>query len=110
MAYFFLTIAIITEIFGTTLLKASAGFSKLLPFIFGILLFSISLYFMTLSFKTIPLGIGYAIWSGVGTAGAAILGILIWKEKITIFGLLGMLLIVMGIILLNVPTSKIESV
>ncbi|MGM8211510.1 DMT family transporter [Virgibacillus sp. W0430] len=106
MAYIFLSFAILTEIIGTTLLKASEGFSKIPLFIMGFISFGIALVFMTISFKTIPLSIGYAIWSGVGTAGTAIIGFLIWKEKLSISSYTGMVLIVIGVILLNVPSTR----
>lgn len=61
---------------------------------------------MTLSFKTIPLSIGYAIWSGVGTAGAAVIGLLIWHEKLSVINYFGMTFIIVGVILLNIPATK----
>lgn len=106
MAYLFLSLAILTEIIGTTLLKASAGFTRLPLFFAGLGSFGLALFFMTISFKSIPLSIGYAIWSGIGTAGAAIIGYLIWKEKLAMTNYFGMVLIVLGVILLNVPSTK----
>ncbi len=106
MAYLFLSLAILTEIIGTTLLKASAGFTKIPLFIAGVFFFVMALFFMTLSFKTIPLSIGYAIWAGVGTAGAAIIGFFIWNEKLIFTSYFGMVLIVLGVVLLNIPTTK----
>lgn len=105
MPYVYLALAIFTEIFGTTLIKASAGFSKIYPFLGGMVCFVLSLYFMTFSFKTISLSVGYAIWSGVGTAGAVIIGVLIWNETISVVGLCGLLFIVLGITLLNMTPA-----
>ncbi len=106
MAYFFLALAIMIEIIGTNFLKASAGFTKLYPAFVGIGCFALALYFMTLSFKTIPLSMGYAIWSGVGTAGTAIIGVLLWKEKINVYGLAGIAFVIFGIILLNLSAPS----
>lgn len=106
MSYLFLSLAIIAEIIGTTLLKASYGFTKASLFIAGLICFMIALFFMTLSFKTIPLSVGYAIWSGVGTAGAAVIGYTIWYEKLGAINYAGMFCIVIGVVLLNVSTIK----
>ncbi|MDT8861353.1 multidrug efflux SMR transporter [Alkalihalobacillus sp. MEB130] len=101
MAYIFLAIGIISEVIGTTMLKASQGFTKLLPAIGGVIGFGCALYFLALSFKTIPLNIAYATWAGVGTAGATLIGVLLYNEKLNIPGLAGILLIIVGILLLN---------
>jgi len=101
LPYLFLLIAILTEILGTTLLKASSGFADISKFIGGVIFFMIALFFMTLSFKTIQLSIGYAVWAGTGTAGAAIIGLYIWGEKLYIINYLGMFLIILGVILIN---------
>lgn len=106
MPYLFLSLAIIAEILGTTLIKASNGFTKISLFIAGVMFFIVALFFMALSFKTIPLSVGYAIWSGIGTAGAAIIGYIIWYEKLGIINYAGMVFIVIGVILLNVSSFE----
>ena len=109
MAYLFLALGIMTEIFGTTMLKLSSGFTKPLPVVGGVLGFGFALYFLALSFKTIPLGIAYATWAGVGTAGAVIIGIIVWKEKVNVIGVIGIVLIIVGILLVNMTASVEES-
>lgn len=101
-AYFLLAVAIVSEVFGSTMLKASSGFKKLLP-VFGIAIgYAIAFYALSLSLKTLPLGLAYAIWSGVGTALTALIGIIIFKEGWNSKKLLGLGLIIGGVVILNI--------
>ncbi|WP_255668520.1 DMT family transporter [Brevibacillus daliensis] len=100
-AYLFLAIAIASEIFGTSMLKASDGFTKLYPSIGTVLAFGVAFYSLSLSLQQIPLGIAYAIWSGVGTAVTAIIGIVIWKETASVSTVMGILLIIAGVVVIN---------
>ncbi|MNH95204.1 Multidrug resistance protein EbrB [compost metagenome] len=104
-AYLFLAGAIVSELVGTSLLKGSAGFTKLLPSIGTIIFFGAAFYLLSLSLQTIPLGIAYAIWSGVGTAITAIIGIALWKETVSVYTVLGILLIIAGVIVLNLKRA-----
>jgi len=97
----YLAIAIITEVIGTTALKASDGFSRITPFLIVIISYTLSFYLLSLSLRSIPLGIGYAIWAGVGTALTMIVSIIIWKEEMSVIDISGILCIVFGVILLN---------
>ncbi|MFT4412870.1 DMT family transporter [Fredinandcohnia humi] len=108
-AYLFLMIAIVSELFGTSMLKASNGFTKLLPSIGVILGFGLAFFSLSLSLRTIPLSIAYAIWSGIGTAVTAIIGVLVWKEKLNIMSVAGILLIIIGVILLNLHSPGHET-
>lgn len=101
LAYVYLTIAVVFELFATSMLKASDGFTKLLPTGGLIVGFGSAFFFLSLSLKEIPLSIAYAIWSGLGTAATVIIGVLIWKEKISVTSIVGILLIISGVILLN---------
>lgn len=101
MGYFFLTIAIVAELFGTSMLKASQGFTKQLPVIGTILGFACAFYFLSLSLKTLPLNTVYAIWSGLGLVATVVISTLIWKEKINIGSVLGISFIIVGVIVLN---------
>lgn len=101
MAYLFLLFAIICELVGTSLLKASEGFSKIYPTLGLIVSFVCSLLFLSLSLKTIPLNVGYAIWSGLGTIATVAISVLIWKEKINIASVIGITFIIIGVVVLN---------
>ena len=102
MAYLFLSFAIICELIGTSLLKASEGFSKILPTMGMILGFGFAFFFMSLSLKVIPLNLAYAIWSGIGTVATVLISILIWKEKVTFGSVIGIILIIVGVVVLNI--------
>lgn len=103
--YIALGISIVSEIFGTTMLKLSDGFTNLLPSICVIIGFTIAFYCLSLCLKTIPLSLAYAIWSGLGTAFTALIGVLLWKEAFNAFSLAGLMLIIGGVILLNASNS-----
>ncbi|UYG97547.1 DMT family transporter [Cytobacillus firmus] len=100
-AYFLLALAIVSEVAGSSLLKAADGFKKLLPSIGVIIGYSVAFYALSLSLKTLPLGVAYAIWAGLGTVLTALVGIFIYKENVNGKKLLGLALIVGGVILLN---------
>ncbi len=100
-AYFLLALAIVSEVAGSSLLKAADGFKKLLPSIGVIIGYSVAFYALSLSLITLPLGVAYAIWAGIGTVLTALVGIFIYKENVNGKKLLGLALIVGGVILLN---------
>lgn len=93
--------AIVCELIGTNALKAADGFTRLLPTLLVIAGYGASFYLMSLSLRTIPLGVAYAIWSGVGTAAIAVIGVLVWREQLNIVGVIGIVLIIAGVVLLN---------
>ena len=105
MGYFYLIIAIIGEVVGTLSLKSSNGFTAIMPSILVIIGYGIAFYFMVLSMKTIPVGITYAIWSGVGIAAVTFIASVKFGEKPDVFALIGLSLIIIGIIIL-VSLSK----
>lgn len=106
--YIYLTVSIIGEIFATTMLKMSEGFSILLPSIGVIFGYALSFYCLSLCLKTIPLSLAYAIWSGIGTALTALIGVVVWGEVITVLKVFGILMIIGGVVLLN-SSKKIET-
>jgi len=104
-AYLLLAAAIAFELFGTSMLKASEGFSKLYPTLATVAGFGIAFYCLSLSLQQIPLGVAYAIWSGVGTAVTAVIGIVVWKETASATTALGIVLIIAGVVVLNLKGS-----
>ncbi|MED1472389.1 multidrug efflux SMR transporter [Bacillus salipaludis] len=107
--YLYLTIAIIGEIFATGMLKMSEGFSVLLPSVGVVAGYVISFYCLSLCLTTIPLSLAYAIWSGVGTALTALIGVVVWQEVFSAFKILGIILIIGGVLILN-STKNIETI
>ncbi len=101
MAYLFLAFAIVGELIGTSMLKASEGFTKWLPTLGMLFSFIFSFFFLSLSLKTIPLNIAYALWSGLGIIATVIISIFIWKEKINGASVIGISLILIGVTILN---------
>ncbi|MGI2326912.1 DMT family transporter [Planococcus sp. YIM B11945] len=101
MPYLFLALAIIGELIGSSLLKASEGFSKLVPTAGMIASFVFSFFFLSLALKYIPLNVAYAIWSGLGMVATTIISVLIWKEKINFASVAGIVLIIIGVVILN---------
>ncbi|MCI2018825.1 MAG: SMR family transporter [Lentilactobacillus buchneri] len=101
MGYLFLLLAILGELLGTSLLKASEGFSVLLPTIGAIISYMTCLYFLALSMKTVNLNIAYAIWCGIGMVLTTIIAVYIWKEPVNLASFLGIGLILMGTVILS---------
>ena len=100
-AMLILVLAILCEVVGTVALKASEGFARLGPIALVVVGYGLSFFFLALALKQMPLGVASAIWSGLGTAGAVVAGILIWRESLSPAGVAGIGLIVAGVILLN---------
>ena len=101
IAYATLTFAIISEVLGTTFLAKSEQFSKLTPSILTVLFYGGSFYLLSVALKTIPLGIAYAIWAGLGIVLTAIIGSYIFKQSLDIPAMIGIGLIVSGVIVIN---------
>jgi small multidrug resistance pump len=102
MHYLYLAIAIVAEIFGTLCLKASDGFSKLMPSLGVVLGYSLAFFFLSLTLKVIPVGIAYALWSGVGIALISLLSWLLFRQSLDLPALIGIGLILAGVFVLNV--------
>lgn len=101
MSYIYLFIAIIGELLGTTLLKVSEGFSKPLPGVSALLSYGVCFFFLSSAMKKIPLGITYATWSGVGLLVTAVISILVFNEKLNLYTIIGLGLIIVGVLMVN---------
>jgi small multidrug resistance pump len=100
--YIFLAIAIIGEVIATSALKPAAGFSKLLPSMLVIAGYGTAFYFLSLTLRTMPIGIVYALWSGVGVALISVIGWVVFKQSLDLAAIVGITLIVIGVVILNV--------
>ena len=98
MSWIYLIIAIITEVIGTTNMKLSQGFTKVVPSILMVVFYIICFAFMNLALKKLDVSITYAIWSGVGTALIAAIGFLYFKEPVTAIKIGSIALIVIGVV------------
>ena len=108
LAYGFLAIAIVSEVTGATFLAKSEGFSKPLPTIITMICFGIAFYLLSQVVKIIPLGIAYAIWSGVGIVLVTIIAWIVFDQKLDVWGIIGIALIMSGVLVLNL-LSKTSS-
>ena len=99
--YILLIFAIITETIGTTALQASAQFSKFWPSVIVVVAYAASFYLMALALKIIPVGIAYAIWSGLGIVFIAIIGYGVFGQKLDMPAVLGMGMILAGILVIH---------
>jgi len=103
-----LAVAIVAEVVGTSFLKASQGFTKPLPALAVVVGYGLSFYFLSLTLETIPVGIAYAVWSGVGLVLIATVGWLAYGQSLDLPAVIGMGLILTGVVVLNL-FSKVAS-
>jgi small multidrug resistance pump len=99
--YLYLTAAIIFEVIGTSALKASDTFTRLVPSLVTAVAYPISFFFLALTLRTFPVGIAYAIWSGLGIVLIALLGWFWFKQALDGPAVLGLALIIAGIVVIN---------
>lgn len=107
-SWIYLFVAIIAEVIATSALKSSNGFSKLWPSLVVIAGYGTSFFFLSLTLRHIPVGVAYAIWSGVGVVLISTVGWLLFNQKLDAPAILGMGLIVSGVVVLNM-FSKVAS-
>ena len=103
--WLYLIVAIVSETVATSALKASEGFSKPWPSVLVVIGYGTSFYFLSLTLRVIPVGIAYAIWSGVGVTLIALAGWLLFGQKLDVPAIIGMALIVSGVTVMNVFSS-----
>ncbi|NBP87841.1 MAG: QacE family quaternary ammonium compound efflux SMR transporter [Planctomycetia bacterium] len=97
-----LAAAIVAEVVGTSFLKASHGFTKPLPVLAVVVGYGLSFYLLSLTLQTIPVGVAYAVWSGVGLVLIATIGWLAYGQSLDLPAIIGMGLILAGVVVLNV--------
>lgn len=102
MGYLYLAMAIVAEVIGTSALKASHGFTRVCPGVVAVAAYGASLYLLSIVLKTIPVGVAYAIWSGVGISLIVVLGAVLFDQVPDIPAVAGILLIMTGVAVINV--------
>lgn len=100
-AHLYLLIAIVTEVIATSCLKASDGFTRPLPSVVTVLGYATSFYCLSLTLRTMPTGIVYAIWSGIGIVLISLVGWIVFKQALDAPALIGMALIAAGVVVIN---------
>lgn len=109
MQWVFLAVAIVSEVIATSALKAAQGFTRWLPSLFVVAGYASAFYFLSLTLRTIPLGISYAIWSGVGVALVTLVGWAVYDQRLDLPALVGIGLIVSGVLVLNIFSKSVAS-
>ena len=104
--YVFLAIAIIAEVIATSALKASQSFTQLLPSILVIVGYGVAFYCLSLTLRTIPVGIAYAIWSGAGIVLVSLIGFALYGQKLDVWAMVGIGLIIAGVMVINLLSKS----
>ncbi|GGP19076.1 DMT family transporter [Silvimonas iriomotensis] len=102
MNWVWLAIAIVAEVIATSALKAADGFSKLVPSVIVVLGYAVAFYCLALTLRSIPVGIVYAIWSGVGIVLISLVGYFVYRQALDLPAIIGLGLIVAGVAVINV--------
>lgn len=108
MKYLFLTIAIIAEVIATSALKSVEGFTRFWPSLIVVLGYGVAFYFLSLTLKTIPVGIAYAIWSGLGITLVSLIGYFFYKQALDLPAIVGLVLILAGVFVINVFSKSVS--
>jgi len=107
MHWIYLGIAIVAEILATSALKSAEGFTRLVPSLVTVAGYAVAFYFLALTLRDIPVGIAYAIWSGVGIVLISLVGALFFKQHLDGPALLGIALIIAGVVVMNVFSKSV---
>ena len=108
MSYLYLGIAIVLEVFATSLLKASAEFTNLVPSLFVVVGYVVSFYCLTLALRSFPIGVAYAIWTGIGVTLITLIATIIYKEIPDLPALIGTGLIISGVVVIQLYSTTIR--
>lgn len=101
MKYVFLGLAIVFEVIGSSFMKSSNGFTKWLPSTVVVVAYITCFYFLSLALKTIPLGVAYAVWAGLGIVLTAAISVLVFKQKLDLAAIIGIIFIIIGVVIMN---------
>jgi len=107
MAYLYLTLAVIAEVIGTSALKASNEFTSIVPSVIVIVGYGTAFYLLTLVLRTIPVGVSYAIWSGLGIVLVTLVSIFLYKQIPDLPAMIGMGLIIAGVVIINIYSKTV---
>jgi len=108
MAWFYLSIAILSEVIGTLALKSSNGFTHLASSTLCIIAYSIAFYCLSLVVKDVSVGVAYAIWSGAGIVLITTLSAFLFKQTPDLAAIIGMMLIIAGVIVINIFSKSVS--
>lgn len=96
-----LGLAILSEVIATSALKLSDGFTRLTPSLVTLVGYAIAIYLLSLTLRYIPVGLAYALWSGIGIVGIAIIGLVWFRQSLDLPAIVGIALILLGVVIVN---------
>ncbi len=108
MQWVYLAIAISSEVIATSALKAAKGFTVPAPSVVVLIGYAVAFYFLSLTLRTIPVGIAYAIWSGVGIVLVAVIALVLYGQRLDAAAVIGISLIIAGVVVLNVFSRAVS--
>ena len=106
MGWVLLIVAILLEVAGTTNMKLSEGFSKLVPSVLVLFFYALSIIALTFAVNRLEVSVAYAVWSGMGTALVAIIGLWFFQESVTGIKMIALGLIIVGVVMLHLTSSE----
>ena len=109
MNWLYLMIAIVAEVIATSALRASDGFTRTVPAVIVVVGYGAAFYFLSLTLRTIPVGVAYAVWSGVGIVLISIVGWFLFDQRLNAAALGGMALIIVGVVVLNMYSNTTDA-
>lgn len=107
VTYIYLILAIVAETIGTTALQASQQFSKLGPSVIVVVAYAVSFYLLALALKTIPVGIAYAVWSGLGMVMIAAIGWIVFRQSLDTAAIIGLSMILGGVLVIHLFSNSV---
>ncbi|MEY4729246.1 MAG: hypothetical protein RL020_404 [Pseudomonadota bacterium] len=108
MQWIFLAFAIVAEVIATTALLATDGFTRVAPSLIVVVGYATSFYFLSLTLRSIPMGVTYAIWSGAGIILISLAGFIIYNQRLDMAALIGMGLIVAGVVVMQLFSKTLS--
>ena len=108
MSWLYLLVAIVSEVTATSALKSSDGFTRLVPSLVTLAGYGVAFFFLSLTLRTIPIGVAYGIWSGVGMALVAAVGYAVHRQTLDAPALVGIGLILAGVLVINVFSKSVS--
>lgn len=105
MAYFYLGLAIIAEVVATSALKASQEFTRFWPTVVVVVGYALAFYLLTLALRSLPVGIAYAFWAGLGIVLVTLIGVVVYGEKPDLPAMIGLGLIIAGVVVIQAFSS-----
>lgn len=107
-SWLFLAIAIVNEVIATSALKLSDGFTRPVPTIIVVVGYILAFYFLSLTLRCIPVGVAYAVWSGLGMVLVSVISLVLYGQKLDFAAILGMEFIIAGVIIMNLSSKSLS--